>query len=127
MALLGLVALSGVVVNDSIVLVDFVNKGRQRGMQLKDAIFRAGQLRLRPVLLTSVTTICGLGPMAYGLWGGDPFLRPMAMALIWGLLFATILTLLTIPVIYTIVDDVNGKLRSISGMRRKQESLEASD
>lgn len=106
MALLGLIGLSGVVVNDSIILMDFINDHRRRGFSRAAAVFHAGRLRLRPVLLTSITTIAGLLPTAYGLGGSDPFVMPMALAIGWGLLFATLLTLLVIPTIYVFLDDL---------------------
>ncbi|MFC1674619.1 efflux RND transporter permease subunit [Candidatus Omnitrophota bacterium] len=104
--LMGVVGLTGVVVNDSIVLVDFINNLRRKGVARRDSIVQAGQLRLRPVLLTTITTALGLTPTAYGLWGGDPFLRPMALTIVWGIICATVLTLVAIPCIYAIIDDV---------------------
>ena len=94
------------VVNDSIVLVDFINKLRQKGVDRRHSIIEAGQLRLRPVILTTITTVLGLAPVAYGIGGGDPFIRPAALAICWGLLFATVLTLIIIPCIYAAIDDL---------------------
>ena len=94
---LGFVALTGVVVNSSLVLLVFIQRAHQTGMNLHDAIILAGRRRLRAVLLTATTTVVGLLPTAYG-WGGmDPFVSPMALALSWGLVFATVVTLITIP------------------------------
>ncbi|RKY33067.1 MAG: AcrB/AcrD/AcrF family protein [Candidatus Omnitrophota bacterium] len=104
--LMGVVGLTGVVVNDSIVLVDFINNLRRKKVARRDSIIQAGQLRLRPVILTTVTTALGLAPTAYGLWGGDPFLRPMALTIVWGIICATALTLVAIPCIYAIIDDI---------------------
>jgi multidrug efflux pump subunit AcrB len=106
MAILGVVGLSGVVVNDSIVLVDFINRLRQKGVDRRHSIIEAGQLRLRPVILTTVTTVLGLASVAYGFGGRDPFLQPAALAIVWGLLFATVLTLIIIPCIYAVIDDL---------------------
>ncbi len=106
MAILGVVGLSGVVVNDSIVLVDFINGLRQKGVDRRHSIIEAGQLRLRPVILTTVTTVLGLASVAYGIGGRDPFLQPAALAIVWGLLFATVLTLIIIPCIYAVIDDL---------------------
>lgn len=106
MALLGTIGLSGVVVNDSIVLVDFINSLRQSGMGRYDSILEAGKLRLRPVILTTITTVVGLLPVAYGIGGSDPFLKPMALAVGWGLAFSTVLTLVLIPCTYSISDDI---------------------
>ena len=112
LAILGLVGLCGVVVNDSIVLVDFINKIRKerKDMPLYEIVKEAGILRLRPVILTTVTTVAGLGTVAYGIGGMDPFLRPMALAISWGLLFATLLTLIIIPCVYLIAEDVRKKI-----------------
>jgi multidrug efflux pump subunit AcrB len=107
MALLGTIGLSGVVVNDSIVLVSFIYSERQRGVERFESIRNAGRVRLRPVILTTITTVAGLMPVAYGLGGNDPFLKPMALAVSWGLFFATVLTLLLIPCLYAISDDLS--------------------
>lgn len=112
LAILGLVGLTGVVVNDSIVLVDFINGLRKKGMPIQRAIARAGLLRFRPVILTTVTTVAGLGTVAYGVGGFDPFLRPMALAISWGLLFSTFLTLVVLPCVYSIVEELKVKLIS---------------
>ena len=106
MAILGIVGLNGIVVNDSIVLVDFINKLRREGMNRRESIIKAGQMRLRPVLLTTITTVGGLSTVAYGIGGKDPFLVPMALSICWGISFATVLTLIVIPCIYSIVDDM---------------------
>lgn len=113
-AFMGLVGLTGIVVNDSVVLVDFVNKLRKAGRPLRESLIEAGQMRLRPVLMTTITTIAGLVSVAYGIGGGDPFLKPMALAIIWGLFFATGLTLIVIPCIYAIIDDISHKFFSQS-------------
>jgi multidrug efflux pump subunit AcrB len=106
MALLGVVGLAGVVVNDSIVLVEFVNNLRREGKDRRSSIIQGCRLRLRPVLLTTITTVFGLVSVAYMLGGGDPFIRPAAMAIVWGLSFATLLTLILIPCVYAIMDDI---------------------
>lgn len=96
-AAMGFVALSGVVVNSSLVLLVFIQRAIRDGMDAHEAIVMAGRRRLRAVILTAGTTVMGLLPTAYG-WGGrDPFVAPMALALAWGLVFATVLTLITIP------------------------------
>ncbi|MBI4042586.1 MAG: efflux RND transporter permease subunit [Deltaproteobacteria bacterium] len=106
MALLGVVGLSGVVVNDSIILVNFINHLRREGYELERAVIEGGRLRLRPVLLTTVTTVIGLAPISYGLGGSDPILLPTALALSWGLVFATFLTLIITPCGYLMIEDV---------------------
>ncbi|NQT06942.1 MAG: efflux RND transporter permease subunit [Candidatus Omnitrophica bacterium] len=110
LAIIGIVGLSGVVVNDSIVLVEFINRLREGGMDRRHSIIEAGQMRLRPVILTTITTVVGLTPVAYGIGGSDPILIPMALAMCWGLAFATILTLIVIPCIYAIIDDLTMKI-----------------
>lgn len=97
---LGLIMLAGIVVNNAIVLVDYTNTLRARGMDLKDAIVKAGHVRLRPILMTTATTVLGLFPMALGLGEGAEIRTPMAVAVICGLLTSTFLTLLIIPTIY---------------------------
>lgn len=100
---IGLVSLTGVVVNDAIVVVDFINQARARGLSVYDAIVEAGINRLRPVLLTTVTTIGGLLPL-FGNWsGGAEFWQPLTGSVIFGLGFATILTLLVVPVGYSLM------------------------
>lgn len=106
LALIGVIGLSGVVVNDSIVLVDFINKARERGKNSFEATMYAGKRRFRAVWLTSVTTILGLLPLAYGIGGQDAFLKPAAMALAYGLMFATVLILLLVPALYLIRRDL---------------------
>ena len=118
MAILGIVGLNGIVVNDSIVLVDFINKLRQKGMPRRDSIIKACQMRLRPVILTTITTVGGLSTVAYGIGGKDPFLVPMALSICWGLAFATALTLIVIPCIYSIVDDMALKVTQKPSMIR---------
>jgi multidrug efflux pump subunit AcrB len=107
--LFGMVALAGIVVNDSIVLVDFINMRRRAGVSKWRAIIEGGRLRMRPILLTSVTTIAGLLPMAIGLGGQSAMWMPMANTIIWGLAMATLLTLFIIPALYAIVDDLTPK------------------
>ncbi|MCZ6806310.1 MAG: efflux RND transporter permease subunit, partial [Deltaproteobacteria bacterium] len=104
-ALVGVVGLTGIVVNDSLVLVDFINKRRQRGMALDEAIVEAGRLRLRPIFLTSVTTIAGLLPLSLA---GESLahLAPMAQVIVWGLTFSTVLTLVVVPCLYRLDVDL---------------------
>lgn len=102
----GLVALAGIVVNDSIVLVEFINRQRIAGVDKWRAIINAGCTRLRPILLTSITTVSGLLPMALGVGGRSATWMPMASTIAWGLSVATFLTLLVIPAFYAISDDI---------------------
>ena len=107
-AMFGIVALSGIVVNDSIVLIDFINKYRERGFNKWYAILKGGSIRLRPIILTSLTTIFGLIPMAIGLGGKSPIWMPMAYTIIFGLAFATTMTLFVMPALYAITTDLRG-------------------
>ena len=100
MSLIGVVILVGIVVNDSIVKVDFINQARREGLDLRAAILEAGRVRLRPIVMTTVTTVLGLVPMALGIGRGSDLRSPMAVAVIGGLVFATALTLIVVPVVY---------------------------
>ncbi|MEM8865255.1 MAG: efflux RND transporter permease subunit, partial [Planctomycetota bacterium] len=97
---IGLVSLTGIVVNDAIVLVDFTNQARARGLPVREALLEAGVNRLRPVLLTTITTIGGLLPLLLNISGGAEFWQPLTGAVVFGLAFATILTLVVIPCAY---------------------------
>lgn len=103
---IGLVALSGIVVNDSLILVDFVNKETAGGMPTLPAVVEGGKRRLRAILLTSITTILGIAPMMAEQSFQAKFLIPMAISITFGLAFATLLTLIIVPCLYLIVDDV---------------------
>lgn len=106
LAIMGLVGLTGVIVNDSIVYVDFIKKARLKGLERIEATIEAGRNRLRPIFLTTITTFFGLIPTAYGIGGNDPFLKPMAISMSWGLAFGTIITLFGTPVLYNILTDI---------------------
>jgi HAE1 family hydrophobic/amphiphilic exporter-1 len=103
-ALIGLIMLAGIVVNNAIVLIDAINQARERGLEKIEAIKLAGKTRLRPILITSVSTIIGLIPMAIGIGEGAEIRRPMAITVIAGNLVATFLTLIVIPVLYAVLD-----------------------
>ncbi|MBN2542848.1 efflux RND transporter permease subunit [bacterium] len=109
--LIAVVALAGVVVNDSLVLVDFVNRERARGVDRWNSLINAGSIRLRPILLTTITTIVGLLPMIFSQGKAAASWKPMAVSIAFGLAFATMITLLVIPVIYSLVDSFFGKLK----------------
>jgi multidrug efflux pump subunit AcrB len=102
LALVGFVGLSGVVVNDAIVMIDFAQSLRKNNpnMSIEEVALNAGSMRLRAVILTTLTTVLGLLPTAYGIGGSDPFLVPLALAFAWGLMFSTLLTLFIIPILY---------------------------
>ncbi len=119
---IGVISLAGVVVNNNIVLIDYINILRKRGLSINEAAFRAGVRRFRPVVLTAVTTILGLIPLTFGFGfdiytftiesgGADSaFWRPMGVAVIFGLLFGTILTLVVVPVMYSVFSDTAARI-----------------
>jgi len=111
MAMLGAVAMTGVVVNNAIVLVDFTNKLRGEGRPEREAVVEAGATRLRPILASSITTLLGLFPTAYGLGGFEPFVAPICLTLAWGLALAMPMTLFVIPMATLIVDDLRRWVR----------------
>ncbi len=106
MSLLGLLALTGVVVNDSLVLVSFINQQVDKGLSINDAVVQAGIARFRPVILTSITTFAGLLPLLFEQATQAQFLIPMAVSLSFGIIFATVITLLLIPINYLIIEDL---------------------
>jgi multidrug efflux pump subunit AcrB len=109
-SLIGVVALAGIVVNNALILIDFINSQRELGLSRMDAIIEAASMRLRPILLTSTTTIIGLFPTAIGLGGESLMLSPMAISVSWGLFFATPLTLFAVPCLYLIIERLRDKL-----------------
>ncbi|HDP23962.1 MAG TPA: efflux RND transporter permease subunit [Deltaproteobacteria bacterium] len=106
LSLFELVALAGVVVNDSLVMVDFINRARAQGVHLFAAIREAGLARFRPIILTSLTTFAGLAPLLFERSPQARFLIPMAVSLAFGVLFATFITLVLVPVCYMILEDI---------------------
>ncbi|MCW8985224.1 MAG: efflux RND transporter permease subunit, partial [Thermoanaerobaculales bacterium] len=103
-SLIGFILLAGIVVNDAIVLVDYANQLRKQGMPKLEALARAGRVRLRPILMTTATTVFGLLPMALGLGEGAELRTPMALTVIGGMITSTLLTLLVVPAVYTVLD-----------------------
>ncbi len=106
LSIIGLVALSGIVVNDSLILVDFINKLRERGVGRIQSIIKSAKLRVRPVILTSITTMGGLFMLTFFSKGQAKFLSPMAISIFWGLLFSTVIILIIVPCLYAILDDL---------------------
>ncbi len=106
-ALIGVIMLAGIVVNNAIVLVDMINQFQSRGVEKQEAIMSAGKARLRPIMMTTLTTVLGLLPMAIGFGEGSEVRTPMAITVIGGLLVSTILTLVVIPVMYSLMDRKN--------------------
>ena len=110
-AIIGFIILAGIVVNNAIVLVDYINTRRSEGEERREAVVNAGPIRLRPILMTTLTTVLGLVPLALGLGEGAEMEQPLAIAVIGGLSLSTVLTLVLIPVLYTIFDDIAGFFR----------------
>ncbi|MDC3425004.1 efflux RND transporter permease subunit [Aquibacillus sp. 3ASR75-11] len=117
-AFIGVIMLAGIVVNNAIVLVDYINIVRQRGKSRYEAILEAGPSRLRPIFMTTLTTILGMVPLALGLGEGAEAQQPLAITIIFGLGISSIFTLLLIPVVYTYFDDLSGK---VVGWGKKKE------
>jgi multidrug efflux pump subunit AcrB len=101
---LGMIMLAGIVVNNAIVLIDSVNRARADGIEKRTAILESAETRLRPILITTLTTVLGLTPMALGLGEGAEIRAPMAITVIGGLIVSTVLTLVIIPVVYDLLD-----------------------
>ena len=102
-SIMGMIMLAGIIVNNAIVLVDYVNQLRQKGIKKQKALIQAGRVRLRPILITSLTTILGMFPLALAQAEGSEIMKPMAITMIGGLLTSTFLTLVIIPVIYSLL------------------------
>lgn len=103
-AMIGFVMLSGIIVNNGIVLVDYINQLRREGMEKREAIIESGRTRLRPILMTALTTILGLSTMALGMGMGADMVQPMAIVTVGGLIYGTLLTLLVVPCIYDLLN-----------------------
>jgi HAE1 family hydrophobic/amphiphilic exporter-1 len=110
LSFIGIIMLVGIVVNNSIVLIDYINKLRQKGMERKEAIILGGKTRLRPILMTMFTTVLALVPMALGVGEGAELRAPMAITIIGGLTSSTFLSLIIVPIFYTFLDDLSQKI-----------------
>ncbi|MFK8138872.1 MAG: efflux RND transporter permease subunit [Bdellovibrionales bacterium] len=121
MATLGIVALSGVIVNNAIVLLTFINREREQGENRYQSIINAATTRLRPVFMTTLTTVSGLLPTAYGIGGSDPFIIPLALALGWGLALGSFFISLFFPVMISIQDDLFELIDRILGRKKNSE------
>ncbi|HEX7705486.1 MAG TPA: efflux RND transporter permease subunit [Thermoanaerobaculia bacterium] len=119
----GIIALTGVVVNDSLVMVDFINRAYRSGVPLRDAIVQAGSQRFRPILLTSLTTFFGLLPLILERSMQAQFLIPMAISLAFGVLFATFITLILVPVNYRILEDVYAFFARLRGREENADEM----
>ncbi len=110
MSLIGGIMLVGIVLNNAIVLVDYINTLRKRGVERNEAILQAGPIRLRPILMTTLCTVGALMPMAVGSGSGNEIMKPMAIVIAFGLTFSTLITLVLVPVVYAIFDDLGNKI-----------------
>jgi HAE1 family hydrophobic/amphiphilic exporter-1 len=110
-AFIGIIMLVGIVVNNAIVMVDYINTRRKAGEERNEAIVNAGPIRLRPILMTTLTTVLGLVPLAIGIGEGAELQAPLAIVVIGGLMLSTLLTLVLVPVVYTLFDDLSKFLR----------------
>jgi multidrug efflux pump subunit AcrB len=119
MSLIGVLALAGIVVNDSLILIDLVNRKRREGAELLEALREGGRRRFRPIVLTSVTTMLGLSPLTFFASGQARFLQPMAISVFFGLALTTFLILVVIPCAYAILDDLHELPRRLLGRRKR--------
>ena len=115
LSLFGVVALSGVVINDSLIMVAFINRKREEGVDLGTAIRQAGVARFRPILLTSLTTFAGLTPLLLERSLQAQFLIPMAVSLGFGIIFGTFITLMLVPISYAILEDARARITTWMG------------
>lgn len=117
MGMLGMIALAGVIVNNAIVLIDFVNQRRQNGADGEESIISAAKSRLRPIFLTTATTVVGLMPTTYGIGGLDPFVVYITMALAWGMVIGSTLIVLVLPSAIAIMDDIANRFDRLLGRK----------
>ncbi|MEA3408983.1 MAG: efflux RND transporter permease subunit, partial [Candidatus Eisenbacteria bacterium] len=124
-SLMGIIALSGVVVNDSLILISYANKLRGEGLSAEEAIHKAGVRRFRPILLTTMTTYGGLAPMIFETSRQARFMIPMAVSLGYGIVFATLITLVLVPSLYLLVEDAQSALARVMARLRRRGSSDA--
>ncbi|GIO07479.1 multidrug transporter AcrB [Brevibacillus reuszeri] len=118
MTMMGVISLSGIVVRNGIVFIEFIEEARHAGVELKQAVIQAGEARLRPILLTSMTAVAGLMPLAIS---GDVLFKPLAVTIISGLLFSTLLTLIVVPAFYTVL--TQRKIKKLAKKAAKRPDL----
>ena len=114
---IGIMVLIGIGVNDAIVKVEYSNQLRREGMGIRAAVMKASQVRLRPILMTTFTTMCGLIPMALMSQAGSELQRPLALVIIGGLFFTTFLTIILIPVSYEVLEKIKEKRQKKKGQK----------
>jgi HAE1 family hydrophobic/amphiphilic exporter-1 len=125
LAMIGIILLMGLVTKNSILLVEFTNQLRRRGLPMREAILLAGPIRLRPILMTTLSMIFGMLPVAVGFGAASEMRQPMAVTVIGGVITSTVLTLVAVPVAYSLIDDLRGwiarRLRSRRGTAQPQQ------
>ena len=124
LSMIGVIMLMGLVTKNAILLVDFANKARDAGSSRRDALVDAGQIRLRPIIMTTLAMIFGMLPTALALGEGGEFRAPMARAVIGGLITSTLLTLIVVPVVYTFFDDLGGRVVAFVTTRNRARARE---
>jgi multidrug efflux pump subunit AcrB len=112
-SLIGIIFLMGLINKNAILIVDYINQLRKSGLNRTEAILQAGPVRLRPILMTTASTILGMLPLALGLGAGAELRAPMAVAIIGGLITSTLLSLIVVPVVYALLDDLRHRKRLI--------------
>jgi multidrug efflux pump subunit AcrB len=127
LSIFGMVALTGVVVNDSLIMVDLINRERLAGRNVREAIRRSGMRRFRPILLTTATTFLGLAPMIFETSLQARFLIPMAVSLGYGIVFATAITLILVPILYRLLEDAKAWLGVSDPARRVSRQVAAEE
>ncbi len=115
MSMMGVISLAGIVVRNGIVLIDFIERARAEGVELKEAVLRGGEARLRPILLTSMTAVAGLSPLALS---GNPLFAPLAITIISGLIFSTMMTLVIVPSLYTALNEYKERRKIKPGLMK---------
>ncbi|WP_078428039.1 efflux RND transporter permease subunit [Alkalihalobacterium alkalinitrilicum] len=123
-AFIGVIMLAGIVVNNAIVLVDYINQLRQRGMTMEEAILEAGPTRLRPILMTMLTTVLAMVPLAIGIGEGAELQAPMATVIVFGLAFSTVITLVLVPVMYIYTENFTNWVKRLFSRHKKKTDAE---
>jgi len=119
MSLIGLILLMGLVTKNAILLVDYAKTLRRQGMDRREALMEAGRTRFRPIMMTTCAMIAGMLPLAFAIGSGAGMRAPMARAVVGGLLTSTILTLLVVPVMYTLLDDLAARVKTFFSQKRR--------
>jgi HAE1 family hydrophobic/amphiphilic exporter-1 len=125
MSYIGIMMLSGIVVNNGIVFIDYINRLRAEGVEKKEAILTAGAARLRPILMTTMTTSLAIIPMAVNRGEGAELFSPIAVTIMGGMLTSTFLTLIILPSIYSLIDSLSMRLKSGVRKLRGEEAVKA--